>query len=199
MLTIIIPSTDKNKNKTRKVDDSNKKTASKKNNNQSSKNKGTTDISIEMKKVGSLYTNHKEVEAKVSNQVVVIPSNASNTVSDISLQQSLQNQSKPTSTPVQQNQPSSIHWTSTTSQQFMDHEKTLVLMEAFVRKHIFHRLKFISSPEMVAFSWNEYSLCQMVCKHFHVTKIEQIQFWAWFSKCINQKLNKKRSEISNIM
>src|SRR5687767_3380493 len=152
-----------------------------------------------MKNVGSLYQKKNSAEDQATKNDVVIPTNASNTVSDISFQQSLQNLSQPNTTLVHQNQPSSVNWTSTSSQQFMDFEKTLVLLKDFVRKNIFHRLKFISSPEMVAFSWNEYSLCQMVCKHFQVTKIEQIQFWSVYSKCINQKLNKKRSEISNIM
>ena len=73
------------------------------------------------------------------------------------------------------------------------------MLDKYVCNDIFLRLKFISSPEMIAFFWDADSLCQMVCKDFKVDKIEQTRFWSIYSKCISQKLNKKQAEISNIM
>ena len=52
-------------------------------------------------------------------------------------------------------------------------------------------LVFISNPEMIAFSWEADSICQIVCEKFKVSKFEQTQFWSIYSNCISQKLNKK--------
>ena len=90
-------------------------------------------------------------------------------------------------------------WPTSSHQSFLDHEKTLHMLDKYVCNEKFPCLKFISLPEMIAFSWEEDSVCQMVCKDFKVDKLEQTRFWSIYSKCISQKLNKKRAEISNLM
>lgn len=78
--------------------------------------------------------------------------------------------------------PASQIWINSASHIYYDKEKTIVLLEDFTRKQLFPLLKFVSAPEMVAFSWEPCSLCQMVCKHFHVNEVEQIGFWAQYYK-----------------
>ena len=52
---------------------------------------------------------------------------------------------------------------------FLDYEKTVVMIEQFVKGDFFHQLKFISSPEMIEFSWDKNSICQIVCgKFWHI-------------------------------
>jgi len=63
----------------------------------------------------------------------------------------------------------------------------------------FCQLKFISSPEMIEFSWDKNSICQIVCEKFGVSSFEQTFFWSCYKKTVSQKLNKKRAEICNAM
>ena len=79
----------------------------------------------------------------------------------------------------------------------IDNEATLNMIERYVKNDLFHRLKFISSPEMVMYSKDSRSLCQVACNKFNVDKQDQIRFWAMYSKYIPKFLNKKRSDVSN--
>ena len=72
-------------------------------------------------------------------------------------------------------------------------------MEQYVKNDLFYRLKFISSPEMMLFSWQAQSICQVVCNKFNVPRNEHVRFWSMYSKTLIQKLNKKRSDVSNAM
>ena len=82
---------------------------------------------------------------------------------------------------------------------FMNHERTLILLDKYVKNEMFHQSKFISCPEMMIFSWEAQSICQVVCTKFNVPKNSRISFWSQYSKTIIQKLNKKRSDVSNAM
>lgn len=155
--------------------------------------------SFSMNQAGSLYQNDKVATDQVGNTEVIGPTTENNTISDISFQQSLQDPTYIIGAVIPQSNSSNSIWPSPSSQSYFDNEKTMVMLERFIRNELFHRLKFISSPEMIAFSWESKSLCQIVCNKFQVNKIEQTRFWSVYSKFISQKLNKKRSEISNIM
>jgi len=90
-------------------------------------------------------------------------------------------------------------WPSTDSRFYLDQNKTVAMLEQYVRNKMFKKLKFISDPTMIAFSWEKASLCQTVCTKFKVARLEQTMFWSYYQNTINQKLNKKRSEVSNAM
>jgi hypothetical protein len=167
--------------------------------NNVAKKSNNMDFAYDMNKKGSLYQTTTPTAPEVINTKVTTQTNESNTISDLSFQQSLQEGTKIVATNGKNNFNTNQNWSSSASNSFFDHEKTLVMVEQFVRMEIFHRLKFISSPEMIAFSWSPQSLCQIVCKKFQVDRMEQTRFWSIYSKLISQKLNKKRSEISNIM
>ena len=106
-----------------------------------------------------------------------------NTVSDLSTLQSQYN--------------SNNYWPSLQEKVMIDNEATLNMIEQYVKNDLFHRLKFISSPEMVMYSKDSRSLCQVACNKFNVDKQDQIRFWAMYSKYIPKFLNKKRSDVSN--
>ena len=82
-------------------------------------------------------------------------------------------------------------WPSTDSCIYLDQNKTVAMIEQYVRNKMFKKLKFISDPTMIAFSWEKNSLCQMVCTKFKVARLEQTMFWLYYQNTINQKLNKK--------
>ena len=90
-------------------------------------------------------------------------------------------------------------WPSSQSNFFLDYEKTVVMIEQFVKGDFFRWLKFISSPEMIEFSWDKNSICQIVCEKFGVSSFEQTFFWSCYKKTVSQKLNTKCAEICNAM
>ena len=92
-----------------------------------------------------------------------------------------------------------VMWPSMDSCFYLDQNKTVAMIEQYVRNKMFKKLKFISDPTMIAFSWEKNSLCQTVCTKFKVARLEQTMFWSYYQNTINQKLNKKRSEVSNAM
>ena len=153
----------------------------------------------DLNKAGSLYQGASSTNGQVNGINMSIHATETPTVSDLSIPQSLQQSSNSFTGNSQSNMASPQLWPSTSSQSFFDHEKTKRMMEDYVQKNIFPCLKFISSPEMIAFSWDKMSLCQVVCSHFQVNTLDQTRFWAVYSKYISQKLNKKQAEISNIM
>ena len=90
-------------------------------------------------------------------------------------------------------------WSVYQNKVFLDHERTLILIDKYVKNEMFHQLKFISHPEMMIFSWEPQSICQVICTKFNVPKNGRVSFWSQYSKPIIQKLNKKRSDVSNAM
>lgn len=155
------------------------------------------EFSYDMNNKGSLYQTHILSNTGIINTKNNAQTNETNTISNIFFQQSLSNNTSANNG--KSNYLISQNWISIASNSFFDHKKTMVMVEQFVHMEIFYWLKFISSLEMIAFSWSPQSLCQIVCQKFQVDKMEQTRFWLLYSKLISQKLNKKRSEISNIM
>ena len=78
-----------------------------------------------------------------------------------------------------------------------DNGATLSMIEQYVKNNLFLKLKFISSPEMVMYSKDSRSLCQVACTKFNVDKPSQSGFWAMYAKYIPKFLNKKRADVSN--
>jgi len=138
-----------------------------------------------------LYQDKYANNGQTTNKEVIIPSNETNTISDVSFQQSLQQSSISSTGHFQQNKPFNQVWPTTSHQAFMDHENTLKLLDKYVQDDIFPCLKFISLPEMIVFSWEKDSICQTVCEKINVEKMEQTRFWSLYSKYISQRLNKK--------
>ena len=90
-------------------------------------------------------------------------------------------------------------WSQAQSRAVIDHENTVSLIDKYVKDKLFHMLKFISSPDLILFSYDDRSLCQLVCRNFSVDQSQQILFWNGFSKYVGLNLNKKRTEVSNAM
>ena len=90
-------------------------------------------------------------------------------------------------------------WSAYQNKVFLDHERTLILIDQYVKNDMFHQLKFILRPEMMIFSWEAKSICQIICTKFNVPKNGSINFWSTYSKHIIQKLNKKRFDVSIAM
>ena len=126
-----------------------------------------------------------------------IQTSKSNTVSDLSFPNSLQQTTDSSQFITNSFSFSHQNWPNAESHAYLDHEKTLVQIEHFVRSFLFHRLKFISAPEMNSYSKDSKSLCQLICGGFKVKENEQHRFWSLYSKTVVQKLNKKRAEVSN--
>ena len=143
----------------------------------------TINFSYEVNQKGSLYQGLPTNNPKSSRNEVIVNTNEITTISYVSLQPSVQ---------VLSNSSLGYGWPTSSHQSFLDHEKTLHMLDKYVCNDTFLRLKFISSPEMIAFSWDADSVCQMVCKDLKVDKIEQTRFWSIYSKCISPKLNKKK-------
>ena len=72
----------------------------------------------------------------------------------------------------------------------VDNEATLNMIEQYAKNNLFHSLKFISSPEMVMYSKDSKSLCQVACSKFNVAKQYQSSFWTMYSKYIPKFLGK---------
>lgn len=82
-------------------------------------------------------------------------------------------------------------WSVYQNKVFLDHERTLILLDKYVKNEMFHQLKFILHPEMMIFSWEAQSICQVICTKFNVPKNGHVSFWSQYSKAIIPKLNKK--------
>jgi len=80
-----------------------------------------------------------------------------------------------------------------------DHEKTLRLLDDYVKNVIFHKVVFILSPELVSYSIAPWSLCQIVCDYLNIPSTEQARFWTFYSKFIVRNVNWKRADVSNAM
>ena len=142
----------------------------------------------------------------VSNQTCALINNnmevcqvESNTVSDLSTPAVSHNDTNMCNNMPQGAVSLQTNWPSVKSNAHKDHENTMTNLEQYVKNELFHCLKFISSPEMIAFSWDAKSLCQLFCAEFKVSKFEQTGWWSLYHERISQKLNKKRSEVSNAM
>lgn len=91
------------------------------------------------------------------------------------------------------------NWTSLHEKITMHNDATVNMLEHYVKNNLFHRLKFISSPEMVMFSRDSRSLCQHVCSLFQAIGAYQITFWNTNSIFIPRFLNKKQGDVCNAL
>ena len=126
----------------------------------------------------------KEVEpTPVKSAEILVKPNECNTVSDLS---TLQSQYNPNN-----------NWLSLHEKVMVNNEATLNMIERYVKNDLFHKLKFISSPEMMMFSKDSRSLCQLACYWFKVENQHHSTFWGMYSRNIPKFLNKKHSDVSN--
>ena len=86
-------------------------------------------------------------------------------------------------------------WPTTLSQAFFDYERNVKYIDRHVQKEIFPKLKFISSPEMMDFSTDPQSICQVICDMFKVESNGQRHFWSIYKNCISTRLNKKGTRL----
>ena len=73
------------------------------------------------------------------------------------------------------------------------------MIEQCVKGDLFHKLKFISSQEMMMYSQNPRLLCHLFCTKFNVQGTNQGIFWSTYSKVIIKVLSKKRLDVTNAM
>ena len=73
-------------------------------------------------------------------------------------------------------------WSVYQNKLFLDHERALNLLDKYVKNEMFHQLNFISCPEMMIFSWEAQSICQVVCTKSNVPKNGRVSFWLQYSK-----------------
>ena len=89
-------------------------------------------------------------------------------------------------------------WHTKNSKKWLEYEKIRATLENYVKTDLYHNLKFISSPMLIQYSTHSKSLCQVVCKHMNVHPIGQETFWLTYSGVLENKLNQKRSDVSNL-
>ena len=80
--------------------------------------------SFNMNQAGSLYQSNKANSYQVGNKEVIVPTAETNTISDVSFQQSLQETSSNAAIVNKETVGSNHNWPSPSSQSFFDHEKT---------------------------------------------------------------------------
>ena len=73
-------------------------------------------------------------------------------------------------------------WPTLDEKTYMEKEATISQIEQYVKNNLFHRLKFISAPEMMDFLRHPRLLTQVACSHFNVPKDYQHWFWAQYGK-----------------
>jgi len=123
------------------------------------------------------------IPSPVTSAEIHIKENECNTVSDLS---TLQSQFH-----------GETFWPSLQEKVMAANDAAVNILECYVKNNLFHSLKFISSPEMIMFSKDSRSLCQVVCALFNVPKGQQMSFWSMNSKYIPKFLNKKRADVCN--
>ena len=89
------------------------------------------------------------------------------------------------------------NWTSHLEMVTLANDATINMLERYVKNTLFYRMKFISSPEMIMFSKDSRSLCQVVCSLFNAAGTYQMSFWSTYSKFIPRFLNKKHADVCN--
>ena len=93
----------------------------------------------------------------------------------------------------------SQNWASVQCETFFNHEKTVRLLDQYVKTELFHMIVFISSPALIAFSRDAQSLCQVVCNYLNIAEKVHECIWMIYARLVEQKLNHKRSDVSNAM
>jgi hypothetical protein len=121
----------------------------------------------------------------VTSAIINIRENAINTVSDLSTLQSQLNVDN--------------YWPSIQEKVMAANDATVNMLERYVKNNLFHSLKFISTQEMIMFSKDSRSLCQVICMLFNTSKGYQMTFWGMNSKFIPKFLNKKCADVCNAL
>lgn len=127
----------------------------------------------------------RQIESNTISDLSTLPSQHSKEIHDMTVQETMIGINK--------------SWPSLDEKTFMENSATISLIERYVKNTLFHRLKFISAPEMMDFSRDPRSLTQVACAHFNVPKDYQHRFWAQYGKNFSKYLNKKRADVSNAM
>ena len=91
----------------------------------------------------------------------------------------------------------SQNWTAMQPDTIFNHNRTIRILDQYVKNDLFHMIVFISSPALTAFSRNAQLLCQVVCNYLNISPNEHECFWMLYAKFVEQKLNQKRSDVSN--
>ena len=134
----------------------------------------------------------------LKNKDIEVSQNGAVSLSSLSHQSGLQNEMHLPS--VDRSATNVSHnWSSLQPDLFFNKERTTRNLDQFVKTYLFHMIVFISSPALVSFSRDAQSLCQIVCNELNIPLNDQEQFWMIYAKTVEQKLNKKRSDVSNAM
>jgi len=160
-----------------------------------------SNITVVMKEKNSNNNYKGDNDTEVIPKIVSGKPIDTNTISDLSMPQSQQ--------PTEQGNLSTFSvtpyvfyntaWPSVQDQALLNKDATESMIEQYVKGELFHKLKFISSPEMMMYSQNPRSLCHLFCTKFNVQGTNQGIFWSTYSKVIIKALNKKRSDVTNAM
>ena len=67
-------------------------------------------------------------------------------------------------------------------------------IDSFVKDQLFRDLKFIPSGQMMLFSTNKRSLCQLVCTALNIAPTEQQKYWDTYYRCVEKSLNTARND-----
>jgi hypothetical protein len=129
----------------------------------------------------------KEIPASDMTQVSELATPQSLVVSENTFFQDL-TQSPPTQS-----------WSTDERKRHMEYDRMKAMVKGYVKTELFHVLKFVSSPSLIQFSSAPKSLCQVVCKKFNVSPHNQESFWNNYGNLIEKTLNRKRSDVSNLM
>ena len=69
----------------------------------------------------------------------------------------------------------------------------------YIRKHIFSKVKFITSKQFMEYDIKKRSICQQVCSHFSVPISERRHWWTNNKRKVDLEIGKKRAECSHQM
>lgn len=147
----------------------------------------------------SFISKYKRPSEVLSNTLVEVNPSTSVSLSSLSSPQvALQNTTVP---PIsyQPNPDASQMWLAAQPSSFFIHERMMRLLDEFVKRDLFHKLSFTSSPQQIAFTSDPNSICQIVGNHFNVPVSARDDFWKIYAKHVEKKLNQKRSDVSNAM
>jgi hypothetical protein len=67
---------------------------------------------------------------------------------------------------------------------------------AFVRNHLFAKLKFFMDPRQLLFSADEHTICYQICHEMNLMGSRAVTWWELFKHVIVQALNSKRADVT---
>ena len=66
-------------------------------------------------------------------------------------------------------------------------------IDCFVKEYLFKKVKFFNI-EMMCYSKNVYSICQMVCTALNILEEERETFWSTYSCCVKKAIKVARND-----